>query len=77
MRSMSKVVILLSTLAVLSGCSATTLRCGIDGESSFVELYNFPQDITPQTRSFKDLCGFAYESPQEPVARLNIIDGVD
>ena len=64
------------SLAVLSGCSATSLRCGVDGESSFVELYNFPQDISSQSRYFADLCAFAYEPPDEsrPVAELNIID---
>ena len=58
----------------LSGCSATSLRCGTDGESSFVDLVNVPQDISSQSRYFKDLCGFAYQEDAEPVARLNIID---
>ncbi len=57
-------------LAILAGCSATTLRCGIQAEDSYVELINVPQDITGQARNFKDLCGFAYEV--EPV-KLNII----
>ena len=57
----------------LAGCSATTLRCGVDGESSFVDLVNFPQDISGQARYFKDLCGFAYEEP-EPTAELRILD---
>ena len=49
----------------LSGCSATTLRCGItsDGES-YVDLVNVPQDISVQTRSFTELCGFAYEKDE-------------
>lgn len=60
-----------ATLA-LGGCSATSLRCSIDGDSSFVELINLPQDISSQSRNFKDLCAFAYES--EPDVKLNIID---
>ncbi len=55
---------------ILSGCSVTTLRCGIADDESYVELINLPQDITNQARNFKDLCGFAYEV--EPV-KLNII----
>ena len=64
------------SLAMLGGCSATSLRCSVDGDSSFVELYNFPQSITRETQRMAELCGFAYEAPVEPVARLNIIDQV-
>ena len=49
------------SLALLSGCSATSLRCGTDGESSFVDLVNVPQDISSQSRYFAELCAFAYE----------------
>ena len=52
--------ILLATLA-LSGCSASSLRCSTDSDSSFVELINIPQDIGGQSRHFKELCAFAYE----------------
>jgi outer membrane biogenesis lipoprotein LolB len=50
------------SLALLSGCSATSLRCGVDGESSFVELYGAPQHMSQNTRQFGELCGFAYEA---------------
>ena len=57
-----KVLVLIClSLALLGGCSATTLRCGVDGERSFVDLVNVPQDIGGQSRYFKDLCAFAYE----------------
>ena len=49
------------SLALLSGCSATSLRCGVDGESSFVELIGTPQHMSQNTRQFGELCGFAYE----------------
>lgn len=65
-------VLLGLSLAVLSGCSATTLRCGVDGEISYVDLVNVPQDIGGQARYFTELCGFAYEA--EPEVKLNIID---
>ena len=48
-------------LAMLGGCSATTLRCGTDGESSYVELINVPQDIAGTSRHFNELCAFNYE----------------
>ena len=49
---------------VLSGCgaiSATTLRCGTDGDSSYVEIGSAPQSIAQNTRALAELCGFAYE----------------
>ncbi len=43
-------------LAVLvMGCSATSLRCGVDGDSSYLELVT-NQDIDSQIRNFKELC---------------------
>ena len=49
---------------LLSGCgafSATTLRCGTDGDSSYVEIASAPQNIAASTRALGELCGFAYE----------------
>ena len=49
---------------MLSGCgafSATTMRCGTDGDSSYVEIVSAPQSIASNTRALSDLCGFAYE----------------
>lgn len=54
-------LILIFLLISLAGCSATSLRCGTDGDSSFVELYNLPQDLSANARNFKELCSFAYE----------------
>ena len=69
-----KTLVLIVLLALLSGCSATSLRCGVDADSSFVELYNVPQNFSQNIRSYSELCGFAYESPPGDIARLNIID---
>ena len=63
----------LASVALLAGCSATSLRCGVDADSSFVELYNVPQNFSQNIRSYSELCGFAYEGPTA-TARLNIID---
>lgn len=54
----------LLALAV-SGCgalSATTLRCGTDGDSSYVEVASAPQAITSNVRALSELCGFAYQT---------------
>ena len=55
---------LLTGLLALSGCgtfSATTLRCGVDADSSYVEIASAPQSISANTRALAQLCGFAYE----------------
>lgn len=70
---MKKLAIILASMA-MAGCSATSLRCGVSDEDSYVELINVPQDISSQARFFTSLCGFSYEQDREPVARLNIID---
>ena len=55
-------------LCALSGCSLSTLRCGTDGDSSFVDLVNVPQDISSQSRYLGELCGFAYEGGEDATA---------
>lgn len=53
----------LLTLA-LGGCgaiSATTLRCGTDGDSSYLELVSAPQNVSQNTRAIGEMCAFAYE----------------
>jgi uncharacterized protein YceK len=48
----------------LSGCgaiSATTLRCGTDGSTSYVEVASAPQSLSQNTRALAELCAFAYE----------------
>lgn len=55
-------VILLSLL--LGGCgaiSATSLRCGTDGDSSYLELTSAPQNVSSNTRAIGEMCAFAYE----------------
>lgn len=52
------------SLACLAGCSsfsATGLRCGVDGDSSYVEIVSAPQQIAQNSRALAELCGFAYE----------------
>ena len=62
-----KLALLLLFTTVLTGCgafSATTLRCGTDGESSYVEIASAPQSIANNTRAYAELCGFAYEESE-------------
>ena len=52
----------------VSGCgalSATTLRCGTDGESSYVEVLSAPQAISANVRALSELCAFAYEGESD------------
>ena len=52
----------------LSGCgafSATSLRCGTDGESSYVEVVSAPQSLSQNTRALSELCAFAYQEEAE------------
>ena len=71
---MRKAISLVLLALMLGGCSATSLRCGVDADSSFVELYNVPQNFSQNIRSYSELCGFAYEAPAEPTAVLNLVD---
>ncbi len=48
-------------LALLMGCSVTSLSCGVDGDSSFVNLNATPKTLSQNTRNMAELCGFAYE----------------
>ena len=61
---MRKNTILLALLGALTACSGTSLRCGTDGQSSYVDLVNVPQDLSNATRNFRELCSFAYEGDE-------------
>ena len=53
---------------MLFGCgafSATTLRCGTDGDSSYVEIVSAPQSVASNTRAMGQLCAFAYEGEDD------------
>lgn len=55
-----KLIFLFSVLFV-TGCSASSLRCATDGDSSYVELYNIPQNVSQNIRAYQEVCAFAYE----------------
>jgi hypothetical protein len=55
--------LLIFCLLMVSGCgaiSATTLRCGTDGDSSYLELVSAPQNVSGSTRAIGEMCAFAY-----------------
>ena len=49
----------------LMGCSVTSLQCGVDGDSSFVNLNTSPQVLSQTSRQMSELCAFAYEEPKD------------
>lgn len=60
-----RILVVLLTLGAMTGCSAVTLRCGVQEEgSSYVELVNVPVDLTRQAETYAKLCGFAYEQTE-------------
>ena len=64
MKNKIKLIATFTIMLNLFGCgafSATTLRCGTDGQSSYVEVASAPQSIASNTRALATLCGFAYE----------------
>ena len=61
--------IFISLLAILPlfGCgaiSATSLRCGTDGDSSYLELTSAPQNVSANTRAIGEMCAFAYKGEE-------------
>lgn len=64
---MRKLIVLLCLLP-LGGCgaiNATSLRCGTDGDSSYLELTSAPQSVASNTRVIGEMCAFAYEGETE------------
>jgi len=46
----------------MMGCAVTSLQCGVDGDSSFVNLNTTPQVLSQNTRQMAELCSFAYDN---------------
>lgn len=62
-----RIVGIIGMIFCLSGCgaiSATTLRCGTDGDASYLELVSAPQNVGPNTRAIGEMCAFAYEGEE-------------
>ncbi len=65
MNGLRRLVATCVAMVLVSGCSVTTLRCGTDGDSSFVDLTSAPQDISANSRYYGELCAFAYEGDDD------------
>lgn len=62
-----RLVLLALFVVTASGCgalSATSLRCGTDGDTSYVEVVSAPQSLAQNTRALSELCAFAYDSEE-------------
>ena len=59
-----KIILLALLLPALMGCSAMSLQCGVDGDSSFVNINSAPQVLSQNSRNLAELCGFAYEATE-------------
>ena len=59
-----KKYVAVAVAVMLSGCSATSLRCGTDGESSYVHLDNF-DEIAISGRYYAEVCAFNYQAGDE------------
>ncbi len=53
-----KTIVLFLFIFTLTGC-ASSLRCGTDGDSSYVDVINV-RDIPQVGRYYAELCGFNY-----------------
>jgi len=47
------------------GCAVTSLQCGVDGDSSFVNLVTTPATLSQNTRQMAELCSFGYEQGEK------------
>jgi hypothetical protein len=60
----SKTSLLAVILLPLMGCSVTSLQCGTDGDSSFVNLNTTPKVLSQNAREMAKLCAFVYDQEQ-------------
>ncbi len=63
---MQKIKILapVALLALMMGCSVTSLQCGTDGDSSYINLNTTPKVLSQNARTMAELCSFAYEESE-------------
>jgi len=53
-------LILAVLFPLLMGCSVTSLQCGTDGDSSYVNLNSTPSTISQNSRNLAELCSFGF-----------------
>ncbi len=60
MKTLKKLALLILCTSLM-GCSVTSLQCGVDGDSSYVNLNTTPKVLSQNARSMGELCSFVYE----------------
>ncbi len=58
---LKKLLYLAVLFPLLVGCSVTSLQCGVDGDSSYVNLNSTPTTISQNSRNLAELCSFAFD----------------
>jgi len=53
-------LLLVLLLPAWTGCAATSLQCGVDGDSSYINLNTTPQAVAQTARTLAELCSFNY-----------------
>ncbi len=61
MKKTLKLTLVHFLVLAIMGCSVTSLQCGVDGDSSFVNLQTNDQAISQNSRNMAELCSFGYE----------------
>ncbi len=59
-----KLIPLILLAATMGACSVTSLQCGTDGDSSFVNLNTAPKVLSQNARNMAELCSFAYDEQE-------------
>ncbi len=62
-RKIKKIAVSLIPLTIM-GCSVTSLQCGTDGDSSFVNLNTTPKVLSQNAREMGKLCAFVYDEKE-------------
>lgn len=57
----TKLLAIFFLMLPLMGCSVTSLQCGVDGDSSFVNLNTAPKVLSQNARTMAELCSFNME----------------
>jgi len=57
-------LLMLVILPATMGCSVTSLQCGTDGDSSFVNLNTSPKVLSQNAREMAKLCAFVYDEKE-------------
>jgi len=69
-----KKLMLALPLATLMGCSAMSLQCGVDGDSSYVNLNATPKTLSQDARTMAELCSFSYQEQNNATQNVTAVE---